>query len=196
MSAEEGAPKPRISGAWKVILYGLSIVFDVLRFIFSIFVFAAPFIAGVLVKVYLEANNWPSWIANVAGVAVGASTALTEAVLTPVAGALAIFGTIMALATGLFAWLVLFLILLMRGVNPFAHKQLSTSLLGFALTETPLINMLPTITTTLWFKLRQAAKEDKEKLAKWQKEQEALPRVPRTRLLRQAQVEQAAQAAG
>lgn len=154
---------------WKTLMvFSIAIIFDFLKFIFSIFLIAAPFIAGYLAKEYADAHRVPEWISNLIGLVVGGGPATLEILFPPIAAAFAAFGAMMAIVMGFSGWLLLCVVFFVFGVNVFAPKHLLKTLLGLGASIIPFVNMFPMLTFKTWGHVRAARHEDKEALKKWE----------------------------
>lgn len=167
-------PKTKMPGWKALLLYGIAITFDFIKFLFIIFVFSAPFIASFAVNIYLTSHSWPAWIAGFAGFVVGAGVVATEAAATPIAAAFEFIGVILASAAGFLGWLIIWTVLLLSRINPFTHKSTIQNMVGFLATEIPFINLFPTITPSVYLAIRTARKEDREAREEWEQEQKEL----------------------
>lgn len=137
----------------------ISIVFDLLRFIFEQFWFFGPTMAATACTA--AGNKF------VEGVCVG------TAVITGFLGseAIAAFGVIMAMVIGLLGWMTIGLALVMT--NPRIFKENGSSVLHFALglfiSEIPIIGSVPALTIALAKMYHSQIKQEKEELAHYEK---------------------------
>lgn len=170
---------------WRVVLsYGFAALFDLLKFIFDLFVFTAPVIIGYAASAAASSSWWLSWIPSAlitSGVSLLAGAA--QVFLPPIAVAVEVFGLIMAMAVSLLGTLFFSLWFLFAGVNPYGARRLLKTLMGLGVGFVPFLNLFPTFTMTVWLVVRQARKEDRAARAAWERAQEEL---------RSAQIAQAA----
>lgn len=159
-----------------------AVVFDLARLFFEWFWFFGPALAAA----YCTAKVGNVWVVG----------KMLTAGCVAVAGAAGIagieisapFGTIMAMAVGLFGFLTLGIGILMTNARIF--KTASSSPLwfvgAFAISEVPLVGSLPSFTIVLWRLYHTQIRVETAALKKWEEEQQAE---------QQAQIEQQTQAA-
>jgi len=164
--------KPPRAMVWRgaVPVLVAALLFDVIRAFFTMFWFFGPALATMYCTT--KANDFlATWTYG----ALGTKTVL--ALCTTGATALGIsfseltipFGTVMALATGLVAFLALGLWLVVG--NPRIFKANKTGVLrfvgGFGLSEIPFVNVFPVFFIVLWSMYRKQIHVEGKKLKAW-----------------------------
>lgn len=146
-----------------------AVVFDLVRLFFEWFWFFGPALAAA----YCTAKVGDVWVVG----------RMLTAGCVAVAGAAGIagieisapFGTIMAMAVGLFGFLTLGIIILMTNARLF--KTASSSPLwfvgAFAISEVPLVGSLPSFTIVLWRLYHTQIRVETAALKKWEEEHAA-----------------------
>lgn len=160
-------PKQKMPGWRAAFSYAFAVVFDALKFIFDIFIFAAPVLAGIAAKIYAETSNLPGFVGNALAFAAGSSVAVAELF---VGTAVLAFGVLMAMAVSFFGWLFLSLWFVTASINPFSRRRVFATMLGLGASIVPFLNILPTFTPTVWYIVRSVRREDREARKKWEKE--------------------------
>ena len=173
-------PQPKMPGWKKALAYSIAVPADILKFLFATFVFSAPFFAATAVNLYLTAKEWPSWAVSLATAVTGVGTAAVELAATPITSALAVFGVIMASMIAVAAWLILSLVFVLSGINPFAPRYFWKTSLGWFGSVVPFFNFIPTITPAVWLIVRDASRADRAAKAAWETQQSE----ERTRIMR------------
>jgi hypothetical protein len=188
-------PQPKMP-AWKAVTsIAIGVIFDLLKFVFSILVFTGPVMAGEAVKIYTALHSWPSWASWLAGWVVTVGSGVLEFAFPLLAAAVAFFGIIMAIMVGFFGTLVLYGWFLANGVNPFHPKRLLVSAATLIASIIPFIDMLPTLTAAAVLTVRSARREDRKALKVWKAQSAAAEQQTQARRAEAAaQLEQQQQA--
>ena len=175
---------------WKrAFSYAFAGAFDLLKFIFVLFVFTAPLIIGITASAAASQSSWLSWIPPwMIATAVSGGIAGAEILQPQIAATISSFGIIMAtiigFAGGLFMaiWFWAFC-----GIPPW--KRGGWTLAGWGVSMVPLIDILPTFLLSSWAVVRAEHKADREALKQWEAESAS-----QTRLAEQEQRQRAANA--
>ena len=189
------APPPRMTWGRALPVLAVCIVFDFIRIIFEWFFFFGPALAAVACTIGVNSVIGTS-VAEVTGkVVTGACVAGAGVLGFFGSGAIETFGIIMAMAVGLLGWGTV--VLLLAILNPRIWKSnvwaFVWSILGFGISEVPLLGTLPMLTITHVRLYAAQIKKDKEALKHYQEEQgQVAAAVARSaqqqRFLEQAQV--------
>lgn len=154
----------------------VSFVFDALRFLFEQFWFFGPALAAAYCTAQAS-GAVAKWTFGLLGAktAAAACTAGAAVAGTFLSEALVAFGIVMAMAVGLFGWLVVGLILMMTNSRIFKqHPGHSLWLVSSLLiSELPLIGSIPAFTITIIKLYRTQIRNDKEDMEKYEKENAA-----------------------
>jgi len=150
-------------------------LFDALRFIFVMFWFFGPIIAGLS----CAAKVGDIWL--VGGLLASGCAAGTIAIGVAGAPAITAFGVIMAMAVGLAGWLTIGLILIISNRRIFKENALwfAGSLL---FSEIPIIGAIPAITITVWKMYNNQIKLEKAVYKKWEREAATIQAQERKRI--------------
>jgi len=153
---------------WKkaTLVLAICVIFDALRLFFTSFWFFGPAIAAIYCT-----SKVSGWIGSMWGLTAAACTAASGTIGYFAAPAIAIFGTIMAMAFGLLGWLTVGLIILMTNSRISLSDNLLLFIGGLLTSETPIIGALPALTGTIAKMYSAQIKKDKETLKKYEKEQ-------------------------
>ena len=145
-------------------------VFDALRLLFGMFWFFGPALAALYCT-----STAGGWVGSLGGLTATACTA--AAALGFYGFALsATFGTVMAMAVGLFGWGTVTLILAIT--NPRIWKSNVRgwiwSVFALGISEVPLLGTIPMLTITHWRLYMGQIKTDKTALKQYRKEQDKI----------------------
>lgn len=170
------APPPANDNAQDAMMIGVALVFDFLKFIFSLFFIFLPIIicGGVAAWVYSKTGS--GLLSGAACAASGALAGFAEFVSGIGAAVVEAIGAILADAIGFLAWITFYFWFTMRGMNFMSGKNSTKRFFisgtGFLLDMIPLINMAPWTTASvalmIWQKraenelARKAANENNE----------------------------------
>src|SRR3989344_7764252 len=147
----------------------VSLVFDALRFMFTMFWFFGPALAALYCTSAVNDFLGTS-VAGTVGNGVATVCTACAAVLGFSSFAFtATFGTIMAMAVGFAGWLVIGLIILMTNSRIFKENVLwfGASLL---ISEVPFLNSIPAFTIIVWKMYGAQIKKEEAGMKKWKKE--------------------------
>ncbi len=151
----------------------ISAIFDALGFLFGMFWLFGPALAAAYCTA-VAGETLATWTFGLLGTKTAAAVCTAGAATAGsfLSEPLIIFGTVMAMATELFGWLTIGLILMMTNARIFkehqSHSLLFVSSLG--LSEIPLIGSLPALTGATIKMYHAQIKKDKEILLKHKKE--------------------------
>jgi len=143
-------------------------IFDLLRIFFVLFWFFGPALAAVYCVSSVSGWVGSLWgmTAAACGIGAAAAGAAVSAFTIP-------FGTVMAMAVGLFGFLTLGLWILAKNARIF--KANATGSLwfvgGFGVSQIPLIGALPAFSFVLWKLYKTQIRVEKAARRKWEKEQ-------------------------
>jgi hypothetical protein len=150
----------------------VAFIFDVVRLVCEQLWFFGPALAAAYCTAKVSGA-----VGTTVGTIVGGTLCSATAVAAGVVGAAAIeaTGVIMAMAVGLFSWLVIGLWLVITNRRIFEEN--SGNLLWFVgglfISELPIIGSLPAITTSVWRMYHTQIQKEKADLKKWEAEQKA-----------------------
>ncbi len=154
----------------------ISFVFDALRLFFEMFWFFGPALAAAYCT-SVASGTLATWTFGSLGTKAAAAACSTVAAAggSLLSAPLIIFGTVMAMAVGLFGWLTVGLVLMMTNSRIFTeHSGHSLmSIIGLGVSELPLIGALPALTGTTWKMYHAQIKTDAEAMKKYEKENAA-----------------------
>jgi hypothetical protein len=159
--------EPPLVMTWKKASFFLvvCVVFDALRLFFTMFWFFGPALAGM-------------YCTSKAGALVGQWWGLTAFACTAAGGIIGyfsapvtvVFGTVMAIAVGLFGWMTVGLLLLMFNSRIFKENAL-WFISSLAISEIPLVGALPSMTAATWKMFSNQIKKERAAFKKYEKEQ-------------------------
>lgn len=169
----------------------VALLFDLVRAFFDAFWFFGPALAALLCTTVVN-NALGTTVSSILGVVVaGACTGVSASLGVATFGVTAAFGTLMAIAVGLFGWLVIGGWLMARNARIFKENIL-WFVASLAVSEAPIINFVPAMTLVLWRMHSHQIKQEKAAYAKWEKENAAVIRQQQNQqALRAAQLMQA-----
>lgn len=158
-------PEPMTWGRALPVL-AVAVVFDALRFMFEMFWFFGPAIAGFICTATASGTVGTT----VAGIACGAGA---TAVGVLAVGPIQVLGVVMAMATGLAGWLTVGLLLLVTNARIFKENALwfAGSLL---VSEVPVVGSIPAITLVLWRMYHVQIRKEKADAKAYAEERTAL----------------------
>lgn len=197
----DGKPRAKMPG-WKfAFCIGLALIFDLLKFIFSLFIFFGPVIAGAVAGAYVADNPLAASIVSGATRAVGyiGSAGLSEVAISASGGELdpgkhapeiaaavvaaatgltlpevyEALGIVLAMVVGLVGWIFFFLFFVLSRVNLFKEAAFLKMMYGFVVSEVPLVDMIPTFTPAIWSIVRGVRKSDARELKSWEERMNA-----------------------
>lgn len=167
-SRKNSKPPPETMTWWKAApVLAVCVVFDALRFFFEMFWFFGPTLAAAV----CAAKG--ADLAGKAGAVAGGF--LCGAAGTALSSGFEAFGVVMAMAIGLFGWLVVLLLNLLNNRDIFKENfsMLLKYGVGLLVSETPLINALPALTIVNTIMFRVQIQKGKEVLKKYAAENAA-----------------------
>ena len=153
-----------------------SFVFDALRSFFGMFWLFGPALAAAYCTAVVS-GTLETWTFGLLGTktAAAACTVAGAAAGSLLSAPLIIFGTVMAMAVGLFGWMTIGLVIMMTNARIFkehaGHSLLS--IVGLGISELPLIGALPALTGTTWRMYHTQIKTDEKAMEKYEKENAA-----------------------
>jgi len=167
MPGNRNNPPPPEVMTWKKASLVLVIcgVFDALRIFFEMFWFFGPALATVYCT-----SKVGGWVGSLGGLTAAACTAAGGVVGYFGYSVTTVFGSVMAMAVGLFGWLTIGLIILMTNSRIIKDNFLWLAG-GLLISETPIIGALPGLTGTTVKMYSKQIKQDKEAMKKYEKEQ-------------------------
>jgi hypothetical protein len=172
-----------MTGSKTAILIGLSLLFDAIKFMCTQLWFFGPFFIG-LVGSAVTGGGW-------FGVAVG--TIITTALALTAGAALEMMGLVLAMAIGIFGWLVVLSAMFSFRMKPFHNRSFLKTMLGMLVTEIPFVDALPSFTISVWMIIREEKKADRAALAEYKAAEAArLAREQRWQQLQQRALEEQA----
>ncbi|MDO8624327.1 MAG: hypothetical protein Q7R54_03140 [bacterium] len=201
-SGSSTPPKPKMSGWKRALSYAIAAIFDFLKFIFVIFIFTAPLMAGLAAAAIAGQSSWLSWIPSSWVVTVvGGGVAGIEILQPQIAAVITFFGLMMAMAVGFAGALFMALWYMACGIS-FKDILLWWGI-GLGGSVIPVVNILPALSAANWRILAAQSKKDREALQKWKADnvtrlvQDQKARAERTQQAQavQAQIAEARQAA-
>lgn len=176
-SKETQPPEVMTWGRASIVLI-IAVVFDLLRLFFQMFWFFGPALAAALCTIKTGAVVGTT----IGGLACGAAAASVGALAFEV---IETFGVVMAIAIGVFGWLVVFFLL--TAINARIFKTLATSwlwsLFGLGVSIIPIVGSIPMITISVLRLYHAQIKKDREKLKEWQ----TMHKDMQTKIMRAAQ---------
>ena len=159
------------AGATPVLL--VCLVFDAVGSFFAMSWLIGPALAAAYCTVEGGAVL-ETWTVGLLGTKTAAAVCSYTAIKAGVAfsAPLTTFGTIMDMAIGLFGWLTVGLILIIKNARIFKENTSHTVwfVVSLLISETPIIGTVPALTATMWRLYHTQIKTDKEALKKYEKE--------------------------
>src|SRR3989344_3915425 len=184
-------PPPTMTWSRATPILVVAVLFDVVRIFFEIFWFFGPALAALYCT-----STVSGWVSSLWGLTAAACAAVA-AKAGVVASAVTIpFGTIMAIAVGLFGWLTIGFLLMSTNARIFKTPGNALWLIAsLGIAEIPLIGTIPSFTLALWRMYRKQIKAETAALRRWEKENTDAQRQERSQQALQAAQIQAAQQA-
>ena len=163
MPPKESSPPKAMTWLGASLALAVAAVFDLLRIIFEQFWFFGPALA---------ATYCASKVSGVVGTAVGGTLCSAGAAAVGFLGfaPLAAFGVVMAMAVGLFGWMVLGLILMLTNRCMFKEEPVNTVwfLASLGASEVPFIGTIPALSIATFKMYWTQIKKEKKALKKWE----------------------------
>jgi hypothetical protein len=163
-SSQEPPPVMTWSKALPVLVIGG--MFDILRAACALLWLFGPALAALYCT-----DTASGLVGSLGGLTATACTTVSAAAGVAGASVLAPLGTILALAVGLFGWLVVLLILLMRNPRIFKENAMAFGL-SLLVSEIPIIDAVPALSLLLWRMYSVQIRVEKKDLKRY-KEQRA-----------------------
>lgn len=161
-------PPPVMTWGKAVWVLAAAVVFDLLRIMFEQFWFFGPALATAYCTIKVGGTvgtTVAGWLCGPAALAAG------------IVGFAAIetFGIVMAMATGLFGWLVVLVLLMLFNRRIFKENAGNMVLFGASLlvSEVPLLGTIPAISIIVWRMYSTQIRKDKAALVQYEKERAA-----------------------
>lgn len=163
MPQKRNRPPPEVMTWGKAMpVLVVCVIFDALRLMFEMFWFFGPALAAVICTVKAGGSAIAGGICTLAAGTVGFFGA----------GAIEVFGVVMAMAVGLFGWLIVLLMNILNNANIFKENFAMLLRYGVALliSETPIVGSLPALTVVNTIMFRVQIQKGKEALKKYEEE--------------------------
>ncbi len=160
----------------------LCVIFDALRFMFSLFWLFGPALAGIYC-----ASKVSGWVGSLGGATAAACSAGAAAASFVGFAPLVVFGAVMAMAIGLAGWMVIGAVLAVTNARIFKASAGNTLWFVFSLgiSEIPFVDALPAFTTTIGKMYATQIKKEKAELRKYEEEQAAAQQQERAQQIAQ-----------
>lgn len=151
----------------------LCVAFDLLRTFFSLFWLFGPALGAAYCTSTVNIAAGTDIAGGAGQVVAGLCTGVAVAAGVAFSAAITWFGVIMAMAIGLFGWLLVYTILIVSNGRIFRENSSSIlmTLLSLGTSELPFINALPALTLTTGRLYHTQIKMEKKRLQKWKQEQ-------------------------
>lgn len=165
-------PPPVMTWSKASLVLALCVIFDALRFLFEQFWFFGPLLIGSGTAAAVSQVVGSQSAGTAVGALVGGATALWGG------PALEVFGIIMAMAFGLFGWMVVGLVLVITNARVFKEDAGGTVWFVSALfvSELPILGTVPALTVIVWRMYHTQIKKERLALSQYEHKQNSLLR--------------------
>ncbi len=159
-------PPPTMTWSKATPVLVVAVLFDVVRIFFEMFWFFGPALAALYCT-----STVSGWVGSLWGLTAAACVAGAAKAGVAVSAVTIPFGTVMAIAVGLFGWLTIGFLLMSTNARIFKVPGNALWLIAsLGIAEIPLIGTIPSFTLALWRMYRKQIKAETAALRRWEKE--------------------------